>query len=193
MPRVKLFDEKEVLTKAMCLFWKQGYAATSMQDLVNHMGISTASLYDTYGNKEQLFSKAFENYRKSSIEGLKHFLQSHSEVKEGFRKLFELAVDEAINDKEKKGCFVVNTTTELIPNDSNLIHILKKNKANLEQIFLDYLSLGVKKGQVSANKDLKAICSLLYIFYNGLRVVTKIEASKVKFDNSIDVFLSILD
>jgi len=55
MPRVKLFDEKEVLTKAMNLFWKQGYAATSIRDLVNHLGINRASLYGTFGDKEQLF------------------------------------------------------------------------------------------------------------------------------------------
>jgi TetR/AcrR family transcriptional repressor of nem operon len=193
MPRVKLFDEKEVLNKAMCLFWRQGYAATSMQDLVNHMGISRASLYDTYGNKEKLFNQAFEQYRKSGAEGIKTFFQNHSEVKEGFRKLFELAINEAINDKEKKGCFVINTTTELIPNDLGLIHVLKENKATFEQLFFDYLSLGVKKGQIATNKDLKAICSLFYIYYNGLKVVTKVDASKVKLDNSIDVFLSILD
>ncbi|WP_460601774.1 helix-turn-helix domain-containing protein, partial [Flexivirga lutea] len=47
MPRVKSFDEKEVLAKAMCLFWKQGYSATSVQDLVSQLGINRASLYDT--------------------------------------------------------------------------------------------------------------------------------------------------
>ena len=76
MPRVKLFDENEVLTKAMNLFWKQGYAATSVQDLVTHLGINRASLYDTFGDKEQLFKKSFELYRKTNIEGLKHFLDS---------------------------------------------------------------------------------------------------------------------
>jgi TetR/AcrR family transcriptional repressor of nem operon len=58
MPRVKLFDENEVLNKAMNLFWKQGYSATSIQDLVSHLGINRASLYDTYGDKEKL-SKVF--------------------------------------------------------------------------------------------------------------------------------------
>ncbi len=48
MPRVKLFDESEVLNKATNLFWKKGYHATSIQDLVNHLGINRGSLYDTY-------------------------------------------------------------------------------------------------------------------------------------------------
>src|SRR5210317_807979 len=111
MPRVKLFDEQEVLTKAMNLFWKQGYAATSVQDLVSHLGINRASLYDTFGDKEQLFRKSFELYRRINIEGLKQFLESYEDIREGFSKLFENAIQESITDKDRKGCFVVNTTT----------------------------------------------------------------------------------
>ena len=78
MPRVKLFDQNEVLTKAMNLFWKQGYAATSVQDLVQHLGINRASLYDTFGDKDQLFKKSFELYRKQNKDGLKcHVLISY--------------------------------------------------------------------------------------------------------------------
>jgi TetR/AcrR family transcriptional repressor of nem operon len=73
MPRVKLFDENEVLNKAMNLFWKQGYSATSIQDLVSHLGINRASLYDTYGDKEKLFFRAFEFYRKTNTEGITNF------------------------------------------------------------------------------------------------------------------------
>jgi len=193
MPRVKLFDEKKVLTKAMNLFWKQGYAATSVRDLVNHLGINRASLYATYGDKEQLFKKAFEQYRKSNIEGVKDFFSSQPDIKLGLEKLFQMAVDEAVKDKDKKGCFAVNTTTERIPNNLETLHILKKNKSTFEKIFFDYLSLGVKKGQLSADKDLKTISSLLFTFYNGLRVVTKVNSSKTKLHKSINVLLSILD
>ena len=123
MPRVKLFDEQEVLTKAMNLFWKQGYSATSVKDLVNHLGINRASLYDTFGDKEQLFKKSFALYRKSNVEGLIQFFESRPNVKNGFSELFDIAIQEAITDKEAKGCFVVNTTTERIPNDENLMKV----------------------------------------------------------------------
>ena len=51
MPRVKLFDENEILKKSMELFWKKGYSATSVQDMVNHLGINRGSMYDTFGDK----------------------------------------------------------------------------------------------------------------------------------------------
>src|SRR5210317_1302244 len=142
MPRVKLFDENEVLTKAMNLFWKQGYAATSVQDLVSHLGINRSSLYDTFGDKEQLFRKSFELYRKTNIEGLKQFLGGHNDIREGFTKLFDNAIQEAITDNDRKGCFVVNTTTELVPNDESIAEVLQSNKREFVNIFLEYLKKG---------------------------------------------------
>ena len=59
MPRTKQFNEEEILKKAMELFWEKGFHATSIQDLVAHLGINRASLYDTFGGKEELFKKAF--------------------------------------------------------------------------------------------------------------------------------------
>jgi TetR/AcrR family transcriptional repressor of nem operon len=193
MPRVKLFDESEVLTKAMHLFWKQGYAATSVQDLVSHLGINRASLYDTFGDKEQLFKKSFELYRKTNIEGLKQFLNSQMDVREGFAKLFQNAIEEAINDKDRKGCFVVNTTAELVPNDESISEVLESNKNEFEQIFLDYLEKGQEEGQIGKGRDLKSIAALFYTLYNGLRVVSKVQPDKKKLSDTIGVALSLLD
>ena len=193
MPRVKLFDENEVLTKAMNLFWKQGYAATSVQDLVSYLGINRASLYDTFGDKEQLFKKSFELYRKINIEGLKQFLDSHDDIREGFSKLFDNAIWESITDKDRKGCFVVNTTTELVPNDESIAEVLVSNKSDFEKIFLEYLSKGKKAGQISGAKDLKSISALLYTLYNGLRVVSKVQPDKKKLTDTVKVALSVLD
>ncbi|CAM1349650.1 TetR/AcrR family transcriptional regulator [Tenacibaculum insulae] len=193
MPRVKLFDEQEVLNKAMNLFWKQGYAATSINDLVNHLGINRASLYSTFGDKDQLFKKAFKHYRRTGIEGIKTFFDNHENVKEGFLKLFEMAVDEAINDTDKKGCFVVNTTTELVPGDSVISKTLEENKKELEILFYSFLKKGKDKGQLKTDKDLKVLASLLFTLYSGIRVVSKINTDTKEMTASINLALSLLD
>ncbi len=193
MPRVKLFDEHKVLEKAMNLFWKQGYSATSIQDLVTHLRINRASIYDTFGDKEKLFLKAFENYRKINTEGIVQFFESQKNVREGFKQLFEIAIDESVRDKENKGCFVVNTTTELIPGDEKILKILEENRKTFEAIFLNYLKDGETKGQYKKGKDLSAIATLLYTLYSGLKVVSKVNSNKKELTNSIDQVLSILD
>ena len=193
MPRVKLFDENEVLTKAMNLFWKQGYSATSVQDLVSCLGINRASLYDTFGDKEQLFKKSFELYRQSSIKNLTAFFQNYPKVKEGFSALFDMAIQEAVSDKESKGCFVVNTTTELIPNDESLLNILEANKQDIQTLFYEYFKKGKEQGQLTRSQDLKSLAVLFYTLYNGIRVVSKIRPNKKELSTSVQVALSLLD
>jgi TetR/AcrR family transcriptional repressor of nem operon len=192
MPRVKLFDENEVLTKAMNLFWKQGYSATSVQDLVNHLGINRASLYDTFGDKGQLFKKSFELYRKTNLEGVIHFFENQPNVKIGFSELFDIAIQEDVLDKDNKGCFVVNTTTELIPNDESLLIILEKNKQDFEEVFYNYLKKGQESGQLKTTHDLKSLATLFYTLYNGIRVVSKTRPNKKETSDSIKIALSLL-
>lgn len=193
MPRVKLFDEEEVLTKAMNLFWKQGYSATSVQDLVSHLGINRASIYDTYGDKEKLFLKALEQYRKINVQGVSTFFENQPNVKEGLRLLFEQAIEESIQDNERKGCFVVNTITELIPGDEKLLCQLGEHKATFEALFHEYLKKGEADGQLAPGKDLKAIASLLFTYFNGIRVVSKVDADRAAMLNSLNVALQLLD
>lgn len=193
MPRVKLFDENEVLTKAMNLFWKQGYSATSVQDLVNFLGINRASIYDTFGDKEGLFLKAFDQYKATNTAGVIQFFESQPNVKLGFQRLFEMSIEASVQDKERKGCFVVNTTTELIPGDEKILRILEENRITFEGIFFEYLQKGEKEGQFPMGKDLKAITSLLFTLYNGLKVVSKVNPNKKELINSIRQVLLLLD
>jgi TetR/AcrR family transcriptional repressor of nem operon len=192
MPRVKLFDENEVLSKAMNLFWKQGYSATSVQDLVSHLGINRASIYDTFGDKNKLFKKSFELYRKQNSEGLIQFFENRPNVKIGFSELFDNAIQEAVSDKDRKGCFVVNTTTELIPNDESLNQILETNKQDFINIFFDYLKKGKESGQLKSSLDLKSLATLFYTLYNGIRVVSKIRPNKKELTDSIHLAITLL-
>ena len=193
MPRVKLFDENEVLSKATELFWEKGYHATSIQDLVNHLGINRGSLYDTYGGKKELFYKAFQLYRTNNCNGITTFFKNQKDVKKGFRALFEMGIIESISDKDKKGCFVVNTTTELIPGENELLEILQENKKILEGLFYNFLLKGQQSGEISKSKNIKTISHLFYTFFSGLKVVAKVQTEPKELLNSVDEILMLLD
>ncbi|MEM9362453.1 MAG: TetR/AcrR family transcriptional regulator [Bacteroidota bacterium] len=193
MPRTKQFDEKEVLNKAVELFWKKGFHATSMQDLVSHLGINRASLYDTFGGKEELFKKAFQEYRNSSSDTVKRLLTGESSVKVGFEKLFDFAIQETVNDESRKGCFVVNTTTELIPGDESIQSILCENLENGAEMFASVIQDGIDRGEIDGSKNAKDIGLMLFTFYNGFRVVSKIDANPENLQSMVATALSVLD
>lgn len=173
MARPRAFDEHAVLQKAVNLFWKKGFYATSMQDLVDHLGISRASMYATFGNKEMLFEQALQQYRKENTDGLRSFLDQQVSVREGLEKLFRNAIQETVADGEHKGCFVVNTATERVPQDERMITIIRDNQAVFEGVFRDFLQKGVDSGELSPNLDTSAWAKLLFTLYNGIKVVGK--------------------
>jgi len=193
MPKVKLFDEKLILEKAMELFWKKGFHATSIRDLVNYLGISRSSIYDTYGGKNELFHKAFQLYRTTNITGFSNFLNQQKNVKEGLRNLFEMAIEQSISDMDKKGCFVVNTTTELVPGDIEIQKILKENENTFVNIFYEFLLKGEQSGEIPKGKNLKSIANLYYTLYNGIKVVSKVQPNSKELLSSVDTILTLLD
>ncbi len=192
MPKVKLFNKEEVLEKAMELFWKKGYHATSIHDLVDFLGLSRSSIYDTYGGKKQLFDEAFLLYRTTNYNSLKLFFETQASVIKGFKNMFAMAIEESQTDKDNKGCFVVNTTTELVPGDTELVSILTKNQETFEALFYSQLKKGESAGEIPAGKDLKAIASLIFILFGGIRVVAKLSQDTNKLMGSIEPVLSLL-
>nr|WP_298995334.1 TetR/AcrR family transcriptional regulator [uncultured Allomuricauda sp.] len=193
MPRTKQFNEREVLNRAMELFWEKGFHATSIQDLVSHLGINRASLYDTFGGKEALFNQAFQEYRNSSGNMVKGLLESESSVKKAFKKLFNFAIQETVNDTSRKGCFVVNTTTELIPGDEVIHNILCENLENGAETFTSVIQKGIDQGEIDISKNAKDLGLMLFTFYNGFRVVSKIDADPKKLQRMVTTALSVLD
>ncbi|WNJ20328.1 TetR/AcrR family transcriptional regulator [Pontibacter sp. G13] len=193
MPRTKAFDEQEVLTKAMELFWKQGYHATSMQDLVDHLGINRASIYSTFGDKHALFQRAFDYYRNVNGIAMQDCLHQHPTVKEGIRALFSKAIDQSISDPDRKGCFVINASSELVPGDEELRSLIAQNHAQFKGMFQSYLELGESKGEFPAGKDLVTIAGLIFSLYNGIQVVAKVHANRDQLLLQVDSILSLLD
>ncbi|MFD2100532.1 TetR/AcrR family transcriptional regulator [Flagellimonas iocasae] len=193
MPRTKQFNEEEILKKAMELFWERGFHATSIQNLVTCLGINRASLYDTFGGKEELFNKVFTYYRKKNGDTLRSTLEQEKSVKAGFCRLFEDAIEKAQTDTAQKGCFVVNTTTELIPGDETIHNALRENKENAERIFIEHIKKGIESGEIDASKDAESIGPMLFALFSGLQVMAKVDPDPNKLRKLVKSGLSVLD
>lgn len=192
MPRTKQFNEAEVLEKAKNLFWKQGFHATSVQDLVNHLGINRASIYDTFGGKNQLYEAALLAYREENFDYLKKRLASFDSIKKGFHQLFSEAVKESLEDRDKKGCFVVNCTTEYLPKHAHILVDLLDNKANFQQIVAQTLQRGIDEKEFDKSLDTQATAAYLYTFFSGLKVISKVEKNHQQIEKIITIGLAVL-
>tara|TARA_B110000211_G_C14087009_1_gene557120 strand:+ start:4460 stop:5068 length:609 start_codon:yes stop_codon:yes gene_type:complete len=112
--RKRAFDKNEVTDKAMRLFWKNGYSATSVAMLSAELGLNTSSLYATFGSKEQLFKDVLKHYIDQYVAANHAHLKvtQHTTLKEQLKAYFYGLIDLFTNDETPKGCLLVKSVNE---------------------------------------------------------------------------------
>jgi len=193
MPRNKQFDDREVLHKVMELFWEKGYNATSMQDIVSHLGINRGSLYNTFGGKKSLYDKSLTLYCTIHQEKAKAFLAKQHHVQEGIRNVFELLIGKKSKKNDLRGCFAVNSVNEVAHENEYVNKLLVTNKIFYETLFYNFLYKGQQNGEISKDKDIKLIAFLMFTLFNGIKTVSKLEKDNKKLFDSIENILKLLD
>ena len=133
MARTKEFDKQVVLTKAMNLFWEQGYEKTSMQELVDRIGIHRRSIYDTFGDKHQLFLKSLALYEDNLAKRITQRVSSDESVQGKIRRLLSITLEQ--DENQPAGCLIVNTASELALIDEEVSQKINVNGCHI--IFSD--------------------------------------------------------
>jgi len=186
MPRAKQFDEQEVLEKAMHLFWHKGYHSTSIQDLVDELGINRASMYHAFGGKEQLFTLAFSTYTERVLRVKKDILQGEESVVQGFQKLFRVVIGLLIRDRRRRGCLIVNTAAELLPGEHSALTLLEEARRQEHLLFQKALQKGIDRGELAKDTDPRDLASFLQSVYSGITLLSKLESEADELHNISD-------
>ncbi len=192
MARPKNFDEEKALEKAVDLFWCKGYNGTSIGDVVEHLSINRASLYDTYGDKHTLYVKALQRFRETQAKVMIRMVDESHSVKDTLYALFKKAVENILEDQSSKGCFMANSTLELANQDEEIAKIVSDNRKDIENAFFRAIEKGQKNGEISTRHPAQALASFLFNTYNGLQVVGKTRADRKELNDIVEVAFSVL-
>ncbi|KRF47823.1 TetR family transcriptional regulator [Bacillus sp. Soil745] len=191
MARSKEFDEKAVLRKAMELFWEQGYEKTSMQDLVDHMGIHRRSIYDTFGDKRSLFLASLNHYEELIVNEMERIISSTSSIKQTIRDVFIFVLNSI--EQYPKGCLSVNAAIELSLLDKEIGRIVTKMFNRTEDMFNNLIKRGQTSGELSKEIDSDNTSRFLHNNLVGIRVLIKTNYNKKELEGIITLALSVLD
>jgi TetR/AcrR family transcriptional regulator, transcriptional repressor for nem operon len=192
MARTKEFDREAVLDKAMRLFWRQGYEATSLHELTEAMGIGRQSLYDTFGDKHALYLAALDRYCATVGEPLFAPLAEPGPVKLAIRRVFERAIEGSV-DEGRHGCLMANAIAELAPRDRDVACRAEANLTGAEEAFRRALERGQAAGEVAAHHDARTLARYLFNALQGLRLTAKTTPDRRVLTEIVDVTLSVLD
>lgn len=193
MARTKNFNQDEVLDKAVTLFWEKGFNATSANDLVEKLGLSRSSLYDTYGDKRTLFIKSLARYRSQIVENMIVMINSSEDMKFTIHEIFNLIINQDINEKIPKGCFMVNSAIEVSAIDKEIAEIVKQNQEDIELSFEKAISKGQKDGKISKLHNPKNMAKFYFNSITGIRVALKYNRNKNAINEIVKINLSLLE
>ena len=192
MARAKEFDIEEVEDKALSLFWEKGYEACSINDLVQKLGLSRSSIYDTFGDKRQLYLRALDKYRKSVLEKMHDALRHTGDIYAAFETFLNESYDNPGNNSEIKGCFMVNTATELGFADSEFSEIVNSNKTEIENMFSHFIHQAKQSGNIKSELSDITLARVLNNTMTGLRVASRSKADPAASQDVVTATLAML-
>lgn len=185
------FDREQNLTKAMQIFWKKGYKATSMKDLVDEMGIQPGSIYNSYGDKHTLFLESIKHYGEVVTSNTLKVLNGGPSPVQNIKRFFTDMIERPY-DKRSIGCLVVNSVVELAPHDEQTAEVANGILNKIESAFYDCLHRAQELGEISPESNTKALASYFASSTHGLLVMGKSNASTEQMKDIVDVMLSTL-
>lgn len=194
MARTKEFDPDTALQSALDLFWRQGYEATSMADLVTHLGIGRASLYATFDSKHELYLKALDRYRHSCDGPLLRELSQPGPALAAVRAVVRrFAAEAATGERRLSGCLVTNTAAELAPHDPAAARRVQHSWDQLETLLHSALVRAQAQGELPADRDPQGLARMLLVLMQGLRVVGKASPDPARVRDAAEQALGLLD
>ncbi|MEM7225802.1 MAG: TetR/AcrR family transcriptional regulator [Pseudomonadota bacterium] len=193
MGRHKAFEHDQVLDKAMRLFWRKGYEATSVQELVSAMGINRASLYDSFGDKHDLFMATIDHY----VEHVSHKrlakLKRPGPPLEILAGFFDDLIAVSLGRERYLGCFLTNSAVELAPHDRIVEQRLRLAIGNIEESFYVLLCRAQSEGTLDPRRDARALARYLTGAVQGLRVLIRAKADPAVLHDVVRVTLAAVE
>ncbi|MBV8054663.1 MAG: TetR/AcrR family transcriptional regulator [Deltaproteobacteria bacterium] len=172
MAGVKQFDREEVLDRAMALFWRRGYEATSIRDLVAATGINRGSIYATFGDKEGLFLAVLDHYGEKIAQPLMAELD-YPEPRRALERMFESIIRRTSDSRFPRGCLNTNTSLECPGSGDKITRQIAAGFGRQESAIYRVLRDAQAGGSLRSTLDARALARFFMAIAQGLNVVNK--------------------
>ncbi|SFK57790.1 transcriptional regulator, TetR family [Nitrosomonas aestuarii] len=171
MPWEKSFDEEIALEKAMKVFWQKGFEPASIADLLEETGLNRGSLYNAFGGKQQLFVKSLLKYDRDIRQSRLAQLEALDNPKEAIAAFFDTIVAETVADRDHKGCFLINTASEIAAHDEEVNEIVTNGVREIEAFFRRCIEVGQARGDMPEGIDPEDTAKTLLALIVAIRVL----------------------
>ncbi|HUC51584.1 MAG TPA: TetR/AcrR family transcriptional regulator [Xanthobacteraceae bacterium] len=193
MPRPREFDEAAALEAAIECFWQRGYEATSLRDLTSSMGLTAPSLYNAFGDKEELFARALDRYLERTTRDRLRRLEETLAPKAAIHRFFAEIVEHSVSDLQRKGCFLVNSALEVAPHHADCRAVIAAQFGDIEAFFKRCIRKARADKTIPPHIDAADTARLLLGVLLGIRVLARSKPERDVLEGVVRPALALLD
>ena len=170
----KQFEPDAVLGKAMMVFWRKGFAATTVSDLTDAMGIGRKSLYETFGNKRDVFIKALERYSNTIVERICAGITDPAQpALHNVRRTLD-SIQAYNASPMSRGCMYGVAAAETLTDDTELAGILRIHLRRYEDAFHMAFVRAQQEGDLDPNADSRDLARLFLSIVQGMNIIGRV-------------------
>ncbi|CAM3941239.1 TetR/AcrR family transcriptional regulator [Bordetella muralis] len=189
MAGVRQFDESEAFDKALALFWRQGYARTTMQELAQETGVQRGSLYHAYGDKEALFLKVFEVYRDRYVGQMREAL-NHSDLETAVRDFFNFAISSMTTGNPSRGCLSTKTAVGTEDMNQSVRAVIEEMLNEIERALHERFTRADAKSRLTTSP--RKAARMIVAMTRGLVVLERVYQDEKRLREMADLVIGLL-
>jgi len=193
MARPPTFDQQQVLENAMQVFWRKGFATTSVKDLTDVTKLQPGSLYGAFKNKRKLFEYALDYYYENLYKTVEEVLRSEAPPLLRIRQFFENFLNLARDDVDNKSCLLVNTLIEVPPEDAEIKQRITNMFEKIEKLFVEVLYEAQDDGSLANGLEPESTAKMIMSGIFGLQVYNKMQNGKDDLRQIVNNLLSVIE
>jgi TetR/AcrR family transcriptional repressor of nem operon len=190
LPRPREFSEQTAIEAAMRCFWATGYAATSVRDLGDAMGLGAASVYNAFGDKRTLFTQCLDYYLDGNMRDRIARMEKTLPPRQAIEAFLNEIVERSL--ESRLGCMLVNSALEMAPKDPEIAVIVAERLDELEAFFHRCVRAGQRNGSISVEQNAADLARLLLTTVIGLRVLARGRPNKALLEGAVRQAVTLL-
>jgi TetR/AcrR family transcriptional regulator, copper-responsive repressor len=159
--RPRAYQPDVALAKALDLFRRDGFAATSLDDLSAATGMNRPSLYGAFGDKRELFIKSYQRYREDARAAMIDIFRNELPIRERLARIYAVALDIYLSGETgPRGCFTVMTAASEAIADPDIRAMVLEGLSELDKAFAACFRLAREKGELPEGADPAVLAQL---------------------------------
>jgi AcrR family transcriptional regulator len=191
--RPRAYEPEVALARALDVFWKEGFAATSLDDLSAATGMNRPSLYGAFGDKRELYIKSYESYRNRARVRMGEVFSLDMKLRPLLEQIFAIALDMYLSGQDgPRGCFTVMTATSEAVFDPKIRELVIGGLDEMDRFFARILKRAQERGELAASADPQVLAKLASATIHTVAIRARAKVPRAELDAIVKGALDVI-